>query len=51
MGKSGGEEFGELKTIHMFLFRTEEEKLRPVDPENPQARWVGKENFVDFLTY
>src|SRR3712207_4984349 len=36
----GVEDHSELKTIHMFLFTTDEERLAPQDPENPEARWA-----------
>lgn len=38
-------------TIHIYLFRTSEMDLRPVDPENPEARWVKKEGVADLLTH
>ena len=40
----------EMKTIHMFLFKTDEMKLKPQDPENPEAKWVEVEKVVDLLT-
>ena len=47
----GGEDKSELKTIHMFLFKTSESKLNPKDPENPEARWVKKEEVAKLLTH
>ena len=35
----------------MFLFTTKEEKLKPIDPGNPEARWVKKEEVAEFLTH
>src|SRR3989338_997796 len=32
----------ELKSITIFLFKTNEEDLKPRDPHNPEARWVKK---------
>src|SRR5437588_11494293 len=40
IGKSGGEDESELKTIEMFLFRTSESELSPVDAWNPGGRGV-----------
>lgn len=40
----------ELKTIHMFLFRTKQLDLKPIDPENPEARWVNKNEVTRWLT-
>jgi ADP-ribose pyrophosphatase YjhB (NUDIX family) len=51
IGKEGGEDLSELKTIHLFLFKTEEELLNPIDPDNPEARWVKKEEVADILTH
>src|SRR3989344_7104437 len=51
IGKDGGEDAGELKTITMFLFTTSQTELQPVDLENPEARWVTKEEVVDLLTH
>ena len=48
---SGSEDKSELKTIHMFLFRTDQETLAPVDHENPEARWVAKDEVEDLLTH
>lgn len=45
------EDRSELKTIHMFLFRTNEEALAPLDPENPEALWVEKTKVAELLTH
>jgi len=39
------------KRIHMFLFYTDREELKPVDPENPEARWVPKDEVAKLLTH
>jgi ADP-ribose pyrophosphatase YjhB (NUDIX family) len=51
IGVDGGDDPSELKVITMFLFRTRETSLRPVDPDNPEARWVEKENVAGLLTH
>ena len=51
IGIDGGEDKSETKTIYMFLFKTEEEKLQPIDPGNPEARWVKKEKVAELLTH
>jgi 8-oxo-dGTP pyrophosphatase MutT (NUDIX family) len=51
IGKEGGEDESELKTIYMFLFRTSQTALSPVDVENPEARWVSKELVAGLLTH
>ena len=51
IGVDGGDDFSELKVITMFLFRTRETVLRPVDAENPEARWVEKTKVAGLLTH
>ena len=51
LGRDGGEDASELKTIHLFLFRTSETVLKPVDPENPEAVWVEKGRVASLLTH
>lgn len=51
IGKDGGEDRSELKEIEMFLFRTSETSLSPVDAENPEARWVEPEDVPGLLTH
>lgn len=40
----------ELKTIHLFLFTTTQRALQPSDPNNPEARWVSKDQVEALLT-
>ncbi len=51
IGVDGGDDPSELKVITMFLFRTGEKSLRPVDPDNPQAKWVEKSKVAALLTH
>jgi len=52
IGKGGkGDDTSELKTITVFLFTTSEDVLRPVDPENPEARWVEPNQVAELLTH
>ena len=51
IGPDGGDNLSDLKTIHMFLFKTGQNKLAPLDPDNPEARWVEKEEVADLLTH
>lgn len=41
----------QFKDIHIFLFRTTEQELRPQDPENPEARWVPIAAVADLLSF
>jgi ADP-ribose pyrophosphatase YjhB (NUDIX family) len=51
IGVNGSDDRGELKVITMFLFRTGEKSLQPVDPDNPEARWVEKSEVGQLLTH
>jgi bis(5'-nucleosidyl)-tetraphosphatase len=51
IGLETDEDVSELKVIHMFLFTTEKEELKPADPHNPEARWVEKHQVTDYLTH
>lgn len=52
IGKGGvGEDPSEIKSILIFLFRTKQIELRPLDAGNPEARWVPKEGVVGLLTH
>ena len=51
IGLDGGEDKSELKQIFMFLFKTNQEVLKPIDPTNPEARWIEKEKVAELLTH
>ena len=51
LSATGEEDRSGTKTIHLFLFRTSERDLRPVDPDNPEAVWVRPENVPRLLTH
>jgi ADP-ribose pyrophosphatase YjhB (NUDIX family) len=51
LGADGGEDRSELKTIHLFLFKTDETELAPLDPDNPEARWVEPGSVAGLLTH
>ena len=46
-----GEDKNELKIMHIFLFQTDETNLAPQDVDNPEARWVPKEQVSKLLTH
>jgi len=48
---SQGEDGAELKHLTFFLFTSSEEELRPIDPDNPEARWVDPSAVADLLTH
>ncbi|MCC7500809.1 NUDIX domain-containing protein [Candidatus Nomurabacteria bacterium] len=51
IGLDGKDDLTELKNMTMFLFRTKEETLAPVDVHNPEARWVNVEEVEGPLTH
>jgi 8-oxo-dGTP pyrophosphatase MutT (NUDIX family) len=51
IGKDGGEEKTELKTITIYLCSTSQKDLIPQDPENPEALWVDPDEVEKLLTH
>jgi len=51
IGKDGGEDGAELKKLTFFLFEAASETLKPIDPDNPEARWVDRDKVADLLTH
>ena len=47
----GGDDPAEKKIITLFLFTTDSEALAPVDPKNPEARWVALDEVGSLLTH
>ncbi len=41
----------ELRTITLYLFKTDVTTLAPEDPENPEAIWVKQEEVPNILTH
>ena len=46
-----GDDKSLLKKFIIFLCKTNETKLEPSDPHNPEARWVDKDKVADLLTH
>ena len=52
IGKHGRGETTEVKVLHFFLFTTQAVgELKPIDPENPEAKWIDKEEVCGFLSH
>ena len=51
IGLDGKDDKSEYKTITMFLFKSNENKLQPQDPNNPEAKWVSVEKAIELLTH
>jgi len=45
------EDKSEIKTIYMFLFTTTQNKVKPIDHHNHQAKWLKKEEVSKQLTH
>ena len=51
IGLDGQDDKTEYKTIHIFLFSSTQKKLKPIDKNNPIAKWVPYTEVVNFLTH
>ena len=51
IGLDGNDDKYELKRIHLYLFKTPQMKLNPIDPMNPEARWGSIKEVYDLLTH
>ena len=51
LSQTGGDDVSQIKRITLFLFRTSQMKLKPLDPRNPEARWVQKNQVAGLLTH
>ena len=51
IGLRGGEDGSEMKNLTFFLFTTNGHALKPIDPDNPEARWVDRDQVADLLTH
>ncbi len=50
-GAEGADLGRETKVITMYLFSTTSERLAPLDPKNPEARWVEPDAVSSMLTH
>lgn len=51
IGLNTGEDKNEWKVMVFFLFKTNQDKLKPLDPNNPEARWVHPAQVDALLTH
>lgn len=51
IAKDGGDDHSELKRMHLFLFKTRQNELKPTDPTNTEARWLDKADVENLLTH
>ena len=51
IGLDGQDDKSEFKTINIFLFTSNQKKLNPIDPNNPEAKWVPYNKVENYLTH
>ena len=51
IGLDGENDKSEYKTIYMFLFSSDQIILQPIDPNNPEARWIEYNKVQKYLTH
>ena len=51
IGLDGKDDKSEYKTIHIFLFSSSKQKLKPIDKNNPIAKWVPYMEAENLLTH
>lgn len=51
IGLDGQDDLSELKTIHIFLFESNQKKLVPIDKNNPEAKWIDIHEVENYLTH
>tara|TARA_B100000029_G_scaffold510530_1_gene602233 strand:- start:331 stop:759 length:429 start_codon:yes stop_codon:yes gene_type:complete len=51
IGLDGENDKSEFKTINIFLFTSNQKELKPIDPHNPEAKWIAFDKVENFLTH
>ncbi|MEK7582819.1 MAG: NUDIX domain-containing protein [Patescibacteria group bacterium] len=51
IGEDGRDDHSEWKTITMYFLTTRVTELKPIDSENPEARWVDQDDVEILLTH
>ena len=51
IGLDGNDDLSELKTIAIYLFKSNQINLQPIDPNNPEAIWVNVEKAYKLLSH
>ena len=51
IGLDGRDDKSEHKTIFIYLFKSDQERLDPIDPKNPEAKWVPYKEVEKILTH
>lgn len=48
---TGSEDTDRVRRITMYLYYTKQQELQPMDPRNPEARWMPPEEVLQYLTH
>jgi len=51
IGLNGENDKSEFKTINIFLFTSNQKELNPIDPNNPEAKWIPYNKVSNYLTH
>ena len=51
IGLDGQDDKSEHKTIFIYLFKSNQKILKPIDPHNPEAKWVPYQEVEKNLTH
>lgn len=51
IGLDGKDDKSEHKTIFIYLFKSDQKILEPIDPDNPEAQWVPYQEVHKLLTH
>ena len=51
IGLDGNDDLSELKYISLYLFTSNQKILKPIDPNNPFAKWVNYNEVKNYLTH
>jgi len=51
IGLNGKDDKSEYKTIFIYLFKSNQRILKPIDPYNPEAKWVPYQEVEKILTH
>ena len=51
IGLDGRDDKSEHKTIFIYLFKCNQKILKPIDPHNPEAKWIPYQEVEKILTH
>ena len=51
IGLDGNDDLSELKRIHIFFFESTQKILKPIDKNNPEAKWINIKEVENYLTH